>query len=262
LPSLIAFRQSVEAAIPADALKASISLRRVCAAFMVRQTNGQTPIRQWARACVRVLTTVGIIPSIMKLTWRERLRVLVDGPPKLDMKAVSLKAGLGATFVRDLLEKGRTPSVENFVSVCEALGVSPLTLIYGDDNPHITVPIVGIVSAGEGWTHIPDARHDPVEFALSGDDLVGIEVRGDSMSPVYRDGDRLLCSRHFGRHVDNLIGLDCAVLTTDGKGYVKILKRGSRPGRYNLKSYNPYVEDIENAQIEWAAPVKWIRRKA
>lgn len=260
-PSLMAFRHSVEAAIPAEALKISMSRSRACAALMTADANGQSPIRQWAIVFVRVLTPMGIIPSMLKVTWRDRLRLIIDGPPKLDMKAISLKAGLGATFVRDILEKGRTPSIDNFIAMCGAIGASPLTLLYGDDAPRLTVPIVGVISANENWTQVPEARLDPIEVALSGEDLIGIEVRGDSMSPVYRDGDRLLCQRQYGRFIDNLVGLDCAVLTSDGKGYVKILKRGTRPGRYNLKSYNPHVDDIENQLIEWAAPIKWIRRK-
>lgn len=193
--------------------------------------------------------------------WRERLRAIIDGPPKLDMKAVSLKAGLGATFVRDLLEKNRTPSVNNFVAVCEAVGASPLALIYGDETPRVSVPVVGIASDGEGWVAGPDPSLDLINLALSNEDMIGIEVRGSSMSPVYRDGDKLMCSRHFGRFIDNLIGLDCAILTTDGRGFIKILKRGTRPGLYTLKSYNPHVDDIENVSIEWAAPIKYIARK-
>ena len=89
--------------------------------------------------------------------------------------------------------------------------------------------------------------------------MITIEIRGDSMSPVYRSGDKLICRRHL-RAFDNLIGLDCAVLTEDGQGYVKILRRGTRPNRYNLKSYNVAQEDIENVKLAWAAPVVWIKR--
>jgi hypothetical protein len=204
---------------------------------------------------------MGNIRSIMKTTWRDRLRGLIEGSPGLDMKEISLKAGQGATFVRDIVYRERSPSVDKFAAVCEAIGVTPMWMIYGDEAPHITVPVVGIVAAGEGWLGTDNAKFEPLEFAIRGDDLIGIEVRGDSMSPVYRDGDTLLCSRHFGRHVDNLVGLDCAVLTDDGRGYLKILKRGSKPGRYNLKSYNPHIDDIENVQVDWAAPVSWIKRK-
>jgi len=203
---------------------------------------------------------MGKIPTMRKKTWRDRIADLVKPKGKLEAKAVSLKAGLGATFVSDLINKGRTPSVENFVAVAEALGVSPLFLVYGDENPKIAIPVIGIVAAGEGWIAADDAGFDPIEFAIDGDDMVGIEVRGDSMKPVYREGDFLVCRRHEGRNFDNFIGLDCAVLTDDGRGFLKILRRGSRPHRYNLKSYDPHVDDVEDVQLKWVAPVTWIKR--
>lgn len=135
-------------------------------------------------------------------------------------------------------------------------------MIYGDERPKISVPVIGIVSAGEGWIAADGARFDPIEFALSDPgETIGIEVRGDSMKPVYRNGDLLICRMHEGRNFDNLVGLDCVVCTTEGVGYIKILRRGSRPFRYNLKSYDPHVDDVENVQLKWAAPVVWIKRR-
>lgn len=122
------------------------------------------------------------------------------------------------------------------------------------------IPIVGIVSAGEGWTSTEGVAFESVDFDLSGINPIAVEVRGDSMSPVYRSGDILVCSKHQGKHFDNLIGLDCVVLTTSGNGYVKILKRGSLSGLHTLKSYNPHIDDIEDVQLVWAAPVTWIKR--
>lgn len=205
---------------------------------------------------------MGIIPSMTDTTWRDRLRAVLDGPPKLDMKAISLRAGLGATFVRDILERGRQPSVDNFVAVCGAIGVSPLALIYGDEVPRIDVPVVGSISNGEDWSASPEAAISPLELTLAGEDLVGIDVIGDRLSPAYRNGDLLLGHRQFGKYLDNIIGLDCIVRTTEGKGHIKILKRGTRPGRYTLKSIRPLIDDIENVAIEWAAPIKWIKRRS
>lgn len=80
------------------------------------------------------------------------------------------------------------------------------------------------------------------------------------MSPVYRSGDMLICSRQTTKHLDNLINLDCVVMTADGDGYIKILKRGTRRGCVTLKSYNPHFDDIENVQLLWVAPILWVRR--
>lgn len=174
------------------------------------------------------------------------------------MKGLSLAAGLSETKVRDVIRRGHSPSVESFLAICEAAKVDPNYILFGDEPPRVEVPVVGIASAGEGWTPIIN-ESEHIEFALSNEDMITIEIRGDSMSPVYRSGDKLICRRHL-RAFDNLIGLDCAVLTEDGQGYVKILRRGTRPNRYNLKSYNVAQEDIENVKLAWAAPVVWIKR--
>ena len=169
-----------------------------------------------------------------------------------------MKAGLSESAVRDVLNRGSSPSIDAFLAICGAAGVSPSHVLEGGEF-QLSVPIVGIVSAGEGWTEA-DPSSSPVEFALAADDTIAIEVKGDSMAPVYRNGDLLFCNRRFGPHADNLIGLDCVIKTADGRNFLKILKRGSRPGRFALKSYNVVVEDIEDVALAWAAPVAWIKR--
>lgn len=197
----------------------------------------------------------------MKSTkWRERLKAIIDETPGLTMKGLSLKAGLHASTVQSILTRGTAPSVENFLAICQALGVTPAQLLDADEPSKLTIPVVGIVSAGEGWSPMDDDAGQVVDFELGAHDSIAVEVRGDSMAPVYRNGDVLICHRRYGPHADNLIGLDCIVRTASGENYVKILKRGSRPGRFNLKSYNPVVDDVEDVALAWAAPVAWIKR--
>lgn len=197
--------------------------------------------------------------------WRTRLKQVIDRTPGLSMKAVSLKAGLGATAIHDILERGSDPKVSTVLAICNALNISPAALLWGDDSAtNASIPLVGFVSAGEGWTPIDGAAgpYDAIDFDLGAHDTIGLEVRGDSMAPVYRNGDFLICYRQFGPNADNCIGLDCVIRTADHRHYVKILKRGSRPNRFNLKSYNPVADDIEDVALAWAAPVAWIRRGA
>jgi SOS-response transcriptional repressor LexA len=194
----------------------------------------------------------------MENTWRDRLGQIIEETPGLTMKGVSLKAGLDASAVSKIM-KGVSPSVDTFIAICGAINMSPLELL-GGERLAVSVPVVGIVSAGEGWTAIDDGGHDAVEFDLGQHDTIGVEVRGDSMVPVYRSGDTLICHRQYGPHADNLIGLDCVVRTADGRNFVKILRRGTRPGRFNLRSYNSAVDDIEDVALAWVAPVAWIKR--
>lgn len=194
--------------------------------------------------------------------WRTRLKKMIDETPGLTMKSLSLKAGLHASTLQSILKRGASPSVDNFVAIAKALGVSPIRLLEGDERFRLSVPVVGIVgAAGEGWQPVDEAHaSDEVGFDLGSHDTVAFEVRGDSMAPVYRNGDFLICSRQYGPHADNLIGKDCLIKTAKNECFVKILKRGSRTGRFNLKSYNPVHDDIEDVTLQWVAPVVWIKR--
>tara|TARA_R110000822_G_scaffold62916_9_gene154866 strand:- start:2191 stop:2781 length:591 start_codon:yes stop_codon:yes gene_type:complete len=178
----------------------------------------------------------------------------------MTMKDVSLAAGLNHSAISEWLgSKKKAPSIENFLAACAAIGVSPVTILGGQDGPQ-KVPVVGVVSGGEGWIAINDHEADALEFSAGNEDLIGLEVRGDSMDPVYRNGDFLVCQRTSGRNAHNLVNSDVVVRTATGGQFVKILKRGRQTDLFTLKSYNPRFDDITDVQIEWAAAVTWIKR--
>jgi len=178
----------------------------------------------------------------------------------LSMKELSLRAGLNQSTMQKLLSTTTSPSIATFMAIARELGVSPAFLLTGDEAFKVEVPVVGIVSAGEFWDPSSDAAPRSIEFDIGDGTPIAIEVRGDSMSPVYRSGDVLICERRTTKHADNLIGRDCVIKTVDGIGYIKILRRGSRPGVYSLKSYNPISPDIDDVSIDWAAPISWVKR--
>jgi transcriptional regulator with XRE-family HTH domain len=198
----------------------------------------------------------------MPETFRARLRRLMD-ERGLDMKGLSIAAGLGETAVRDILDRGADPRRKTIEKLSSALGVSSAELIEGADVSYQLVPIIGFVSAGEGWMPFDDDGHaqiDEVELRIEGGEAVGLQVRGQSMAPVYRDGDTLIGAKRTGPRADNLVGLDCIVMTEDGERYVKFLARGQVAGRFNLRSYNPAYADIPNVRLKWAAPIVWVKR--
>lgn len=194
----------------------------------------------------------------MTTGWRKRLQEVIDESEGLTMKALSMRAGLSPGAIHDMLKRGTTPSVDNFIAIAEAAGVEPGWLLRGDDRFAIQVPLVGRVS-GESWVDA-DAKLASVAFDLDDPAPIGFEVQDASMAPVYRAGDFLVCHRKAGKFVENLIGTDCVVRTASGEGFVKILQRGSRIGRYSLRSYNPLFSDIQDVVLEWAAPIAWIKR--
>ncbi|WP_181708779.1 LexA family transcriptional regulator [Chthonobacter rhizosphaerae] len=55
--------------------------------------------------------------------WQQRLDKVMR-EKGFTMKSLSLSAGLGETFVRDALKRGRKPSIDNFQKLAVALGVS------------------------------------------------------------------------------------------------------------------------------------------
>ena len=220
----------------------------------------------------KVVQSIGVLglarlsyPTAMGENWKARLKRIIEETPGLSMKAVSLRAHLGATAVHDILERGADPKISTLQAIAGALGLPLSALLGGEAEAYrVSIPLVGFVSAGEGWTPVDSATSpdDAIDFDLGAHDTIGIEVRGDSMSPVYRNGDFLICYRQFGPNADNCINLDCVVRTSDHRHFVKILKRGSRPGRFSLKSYNPLVDDIDDVALAWAAPVAWVKRQS
>lgn len=154
------------------------------------------------------------------------------------------------------------PRGDALARIANALGVHHYWLETGRGPRVSAVPLVGYVSAGEEFYPIddlaPGAGHDDVPLSMDAIDPIAIRIRGSSMSPVYRSGDDLFCTRMRG-DVQDAIGRDCVILTKDGAGYVKQLRRGP-DGRFILRSYNPAYEDIEDVEIEWAAPIVFIRR--
>lgn len=175
------------------------------------------------------------------------------------MKAVSLRAGLSESGLRDVLSRGVSPSIDTFVRISETLGVSPIWLLQGDEQFRLNVPVAGVIRDADVW-HPAGGELSRFDLDAATQELICIRVEGDGMSPVYRRGDEIFCSRHSGTYIDNFIGLDCVVQTADGQRLIRILARGSKPGLFNLRSFNPLVKDVENVAIAWAAPVQMIKR--
>jgi len=90
------------------------------------------------------------------------------------------------------------------------------------------------------------------------DELGAVRVRGDSMYPVYWDGDVLFFARRDGGPLDGCLNRECVVRLKDGETMVKVLRR-SDAGAFRLESYN--APPIEDAAVEWAAPVAWVDKR-
>lgn len=99
---------------------------------------------------------------------------------------------------------------------------------------------------GAGWVDAPPGTPYDVE---------AVEVRGDSMLPLYRSGAILYYSKQLSP--EDMIGEQCVVQLADERVLVKTLRRGSERGLYTLNSLN--APDIEDVVVDWAAPIDWIK---
>jgi DNA-binding XRE family transcriptional regulator len=95
----------------------------------------------------------------------------------------------------------------------------------------------------------------PVSEALS---AVAIVVRGDSLYPVYQDGDVIFYGLEASNDEQAFLGRECVVKLAKGPTLLKRVMRGSERGSYLLLSHNG--SPVDNARLDWASPVRWIKR--
>lgn len=166
---------------------------------------------------------------------------------------LSLKVGTNRTLVKDLLEKTNDINISTLSKLAGALDVPVADLVA---SPR--VPVAGYIGAGgviifedlEGGT---ESVMCPPGVTST---LIALVVRGDSMLPKYNDGDVIYIQRDRDGIEPEYIGDDCAVRLRSGETYIKQLMRGSGEGRFTLISLN--APPIENVEIEWATPVRFI----
>lgn len=161
--------------------------------------------------------------------------------------------------------KLRWPSTESISKILDATNANIgefLSYINDDFNSNIyrNVPVIGYAQAGSegffddagyptgaGWDEIPFPDvGDPHAYAL--------EISGESMEPVYRDGDIVIVSPHANfRRGDRVV-----LKTRAGEVMAKLLRR-STAHKYELKSLNPEHEDRTLAveDVEWIARITW-----
>ncbi|GJE76715.1 S24 family peptidase [Methylorubrum suomiense] len=183
------------------------------------------------------------------------------------------RAGLDATSFNRSKRIGpdgrkRWPSTESVSKVLAATGASLddfLRLVESREGPARTmVPLIGLTQAGAGRLFTDEGMPaggpgwDEIEFPdLGGERAFALEVQGDSMKPLYRDGDVLIVSPTASiRKGDRVVAR-----LANGEVVAKELRR--RTARtVELISLNPDHEDrtVPLAEIAWMARVMWVRQ--
>jgi len=180
-------------------------------------------------------------------------------------------AGVGEATVRGFLkgeqdslgdrtyEKLAAAATEMDLALREGRPVSAAEL-RGDTAP-AQIRIESYVGAGAEVRPIDGDLLDDWEDAppSPGLPLQAAKVRGDSGEPMFEDGDVLFYSEPT-KQIARLAGEVAIVQLEDGRRLVKRLQRGQRPRTWHLVSINPTSKMIENALVETAAPILWVKR--
>ena len=197
----------------------------------------------------------------------------------LSVSGLAKKAGLDPTAFNISKRHGpdgrpRWPSTESIAKILAATGedvedfvagaprarrpVRPMEGPFrGEARP---VPLLGFAQAGAGGFFddggFPAGQGwDEVAFpAIPDEGAYALEVSGDSMLPLYRDGDRIIVSPAARiRRGDRIV-----VRTTDGEVMAKILKRRTN-SQIELASLNPEHAEriVPVSAIDWVARILW-----
>jgi phage repressor protein C with HTH and peptisase S24 domain len=143
--------------------------------------------------------------------------------------------------------KLRWPSTESLAKILAATGASLddfVALVESHTTRTRMVPLIGMAQAGSrgyfddsgfpagnGWEEIAFPE-------LADEHAYALEITGDSMLPVYRDGDRIVVSPSTNpRRGDRVVAK-----TQDGEVMAKLLARMTAQ-RVELRSLNPAYED-------------------
>lgn len=194
----------------------------------------------------------------------------------VSVSALAKLAGLDATAFnvsKRVSKDGRErwPSTESLSKILEATGENMEGFLAGTgmfvsmpggfaEASLRTIPLLGLAQAGSGG-YFDSAGHpvghgwDEVALPTPDDDgIYALEISGDSMEPLYREGDRVVVSPiEQVRRGDRVV-----VKTRDGEVMAKILARQSAK-QIELHSINPAYEPriLDILDVEWMARITW-----
>ncbi len=183
------------------------------------------------------------------------------------------KAGLDATSFnksKRVSPEGRErwPSTESIAKILRATGATLedfLRLVEPSGSLRRSmIPLIGMTQASTGKIFTDEGLPvggpgwDEIEFPDFGQEkVVALEVTGDAMAPLYRDGDILIISPTAStRKGDRVV-----VCTTGGEILAKELKRRSAK-TVEMSSFIKDQEDrvVPTEEISWIARIMWARQ--
>ena len=147
-------------------------------------------------------------------------------------------------------------------AVLQSTGVSlaQFAALADDDAPPV-IPLLGLAQAGQDGffdeAGLPAADGwEQTDLPRASDTLFSLRITGDSMAPLYREGDRVIVDRAV---VDVRRGDRVVVRTTGGETLAKeIAALNAR--QITLASINPAYAPrlLPRADIAWMARIQWV----
>lgn len=181
------------------------------------------------------------------------------------------KAGLDPTSFNPSKRNGpdgrpRWPTMESISRVLNASGapvdefMEILVGKKGQPPKRRILPLLGLAKAGKGGffddSGFPAGEGwDEVEVpGVTDTTAYALEITGDSMMPVYREGDTIIVSPAASiRKGDRVV-----VKTSDGQVMAKIMQKQTAK-MIELASFNPDhpVKVVETKNVDWMARIIW-----
>jgi phage repressor protein C with HTH and peptisase S24 domain len=189
----------------------------------------------------------------------------------LTASALARRAGLDpTTFNRSKRTandgRPRWPSTESIAKILAATQTDVGQFLAADDRRrHLStssrdgIPVLGLAQAGIGG-YFDDGGSpvgygwERISFPGHGENVFAIEVIGDSMMPLYRDGDTIIVARDAPcRRGDRVV-----IKTQDGGLTAKILERKTTR-LIEVVSLNPDrpARRLAVDDVEWMARIVW-----
>lgn len=206
----------------------------------------------------------------MAVDWRKRLEdeIRLQGR---DMKEVSIAAGLGSTYVRDALRRGRGGKLENLSKIAIALHKSSdwLTSVMPPDEPapvpsfrgDLDLPLYAATEGGRGEMLVSSDPIDHVArpwFLRNVPDGYAVIVSGHSMEPRYDAGEYVWVHPRapLVRNKDAIVHT-----AKEGGDFRAMIKTylGDTADSWRLKQWNPQQEFTAKKR-EWPFAIRVVGR--
>jgi len=166
--------------------------------------------------------------------------------------------------------KPRWPSTESIAKILAITGITMIDFFGMSDQGHAkeagrTIPLLGYAQAGrsgyfdeagyptgQGWDQITFPTLTP---QINDDTIYALKVSGNSMEPLYREGDVLIIAPQGPVHKGDRI----VVHTAQGEVMAKELVKQTMD-RLDLRSLNEGHKDLslKTADISWIGRILWV----